>query len=91
MSRSYRAHDCNDAVLDKVFNHGEGCLAMVFVDDASHRVYVNLSVARKRDFDNVRSVYPDYDMRAVEYGYPKWYAHSFAWVCRNEESRTIEA
>lgn len=69
--RSYRLGYCGQ--VNKVFNCGQGSLPLFFYSCSEKIIYVNISLARKSDWQVVKNLLPDYRPIAVRLDYPKWY------------------
>lgn len=69
--RSYRYGEYSQ--VNKVFNRGNGSLALFQFDGTEKSVYVNTILANKSDWQVLKEVVPDYRPIAVALGYPDWY------------------
>lgn len=79
MSRQYRFDYCSDGIA-KVWNNGMGCLTFIMVLEEEKRVLVNFTIARKKDYERIAEVFPEFEIVKVAYGYPIFYNHSMLWA-----------
>lgn len=81
MSRQYRFDDRGgDNSIAKLWNQGMGRLTFVVLVEEERKVLVNSTIARKRDYERIAEVFPEYEIVDVTYGYPTYYYHSMWYV-----------
>lgn len=82
MSRQYRSDDCSDGIA-KVWNNGMGRLTFVMILEEEKKVLVNSTIARKKDYERIAEVFPEFEIAKVAYGYPLFYNHSMLWAYKH--------
>ncbi len=83
MSRQYRWDDYGEA-LEKVWNNGFGHLAFVCPIEKEKMILVNSCLAKKRDYERIKEVFPDYEIVPVAYSYPLYYNNTMYLVCKDQ-------
>lgn len=70
--------------LSKVWNYGNGVLQFVVPLPDEKKILVNSALAKKRDYENIKAVFPDYELIDVWYRYPAYYNNSMLGVYRKQ-------
>lgn len=80
MLRQYRADDYYCNAISKIWNRGMGRLTFVMLLEDDKKVLVNSTIARKKDYERVTEIFPEYTLVKVAYGYPLFYNYSMGWA-----------
>ena len=76
-SKNYRGYDLHQNTVSKVFNNGNGALALFRFFPEQKVIVINRLLATKRDEQTLREFCQqqgiDYQLRYMELGYPDYY------------------
>jgi len=77
MSRSYHPNmDCQQNILNKTFNRGNGSIPFVEIMPDEKVLLVNKSFANKIDTQRIQQCFPEYSIEEVSLDYPDYYFHN---------------
>lgn len=86
--RTYHRADSDNNTVTKIWNNGQGRLALFHVDEEFGVVFINCWLANARDKERIIGAFPEFRVHYVEYGYPAYYFHSFAYTARKLYAET---